>query len=75
MVIDAVMQELFDRTYDRDGKIAASGQVMEDCDRAQLLRAPFFRQRPPRTAGREEFGREYVQAVSCSFVAAQAGPT
>jgi anhydro-N-acetylmuramic acid kinase len=27
---------------------------------ARLLRAPFFRQRPPRTAGREEFGREYV---------------
>ena len=27
---------------------------------AQLERAPFFRQKPPRTAGREEFGREYV---------------
>jgi len=27
---------------------------------AQLLRAHFFRQKPPRTAGREEFGREYV---------------
>jgi hypothetical protein len=26
----------------------------------QLLRASFFRQKPPRTAGREEFGREYV---------------
>jgi anhydro-N-acetylmuramic acid kinase len=25
-----------------------------------LLRAPFFRQKPPRTAGREEFGREYL---------------
>ena len=24
------------------------------------MRAAFFRQRPPRTAGREEFGREYV---------------
>jgi anhydro-N-acetylmuramic acid kinase len=24
------------------------------------MRAPFFRQRPPRTAGREQFGREYV---------------
>ncbi len=59
MVIDAVMQELFDRTYDRDGKLAASGQVMETVI-GQLLRAPFFRQRPPRTAGREEFGREYA---------------
>jgi len=24
------------------------------------VRAPFFRQKPPRTAGREEFGREYA---------------
>jgi anhydro-N-acetylmuramic acid kinase len=27
---------------------------------AKLLRAPFFKQKPPRTAGREEFGREYA---------------
>jgi len=27
---------------------------------AQLVRAHFFQQKPPRTAGREEFGREYV---------------
>jgi anhydro-N-acetylmuramic acid kinase len=59
MVIDAVMQELFRRSYDRDGKVAASGQVREGVIE-QLMRAPFFRQRPPRTAGREEFGREYV---------------
>jgi anhydro-N-acetylmuramic acid kinase len=25
------------------------------------MRAPFFRQKPPRTAGREEFGQEYAQ--------------
>ena len=59
MVIDAVMQELFGRGYDRDGKVAALGQVREGTI-SQLMRAPFFRQKPPRTAGREEFGREYV---------------
>ena len=59
MVIDAVMEELFRRRYDRDGKVAASGRVLEEVI-AQLLRAHFFRQKPPRTAGREEFGREYV---------------
>jgi anhydro-N-acetylmuramic acid kinase len=30
---------------------------------AQLLRAKFFREKPPRTAGREEFGREYVSRL------------
>jgi anhydro-N-acetylmuramic acid kinase len=59
MVIDAVMEELFGRRYDRDGKVADIGQVREGVI-AQLMRDAFFRQKPPRTAGREEFGREYV---------------
>jgi anhydro-N-acetylmuramic acid kinase len=59
MVMDAVMEELFGKRYDRDGKISASGRVLDGVI-AQLLRAHFFRQKPPRTAGREEFGREYV---------------
>ena len=59
MLIDAAMEELFARRYDRDGKVAASGRVLDGVI-AQLLRAHFFRQKPPRTAGREEFGREYV---------------
>jgi anhydro-N-acetylmuramic acid kinase len=59
MVIDAVMEELFGKRYDRDGKVAASGRV-QDAVVAKLVRAPFFRQKPPRTAGREEFGREYA---------------
>ena len=59
MVIDAVMEELFGKRYDREGKVAASGRVLDGVI-AQLMRSPFFRQKPPRTAGREEFGREYV---------------
>jgi anhydro-N-acetylmuramic acid kinase len=59
MVIDAMMEELFGRRYDRNGKIAATGHALHGVV-AQLVRAPFFRQKPPRTAGREEFGREYA---------------
>jgi len=59
MVIDAVMDELFGRRFDRDGRVAASGRVLDEAV-ARLLRASFFQQKPPRTAGREEFGREYV---------------
>jgi len=59
MVIDAVMEELFAQRFDRNGKVAASGRVLDGVI-AQLLRAHFFRQKPPRTAGREEFVREYV---------------
>ena len=59
MVIDAVMQELFGRRYDRDGKVAAAGQVRDDVV-ARRMSAPFFERCPPRTAGREEFGRDYA---------------
>ena len=59
MVIDAVMEELFGKRFDRDGRAAASGRVLDEVI-ARLVRAAFFRQKPPRTAGREEFGREYV---------------
>jgi anhydro-N-acetylmuramic acid kinase len=60
MVIDAVMEALFGLPFDRDGKIAASGNVIEPVI-AALLRQRFFRAKPPKTAGREEFGREFVR--------------
>jgi anhydro-N-acetylmuramic acid kinase len=59
MVIDAVTQELFARKFDRNGKIAASGNVMEPVI-LRILNRRFFRAKPPKTAGREEFGREFV---------------
>jgi len=59
MVIDAVTDALFGRPFDRAGKIAASGMVLESVI-AEILRGKFFRAKPPKTAGREEFGREFV---------------
>ncbi len=60
MVIDALMQRLFDKPYDRDGRIAGSGNVLDGVI-DYILRAPFFRRKPPKTAGREEFGWAFTQ--------------
>jgi anhydro-N-acetylmuramic acid kinase len=60
MVIDAVTEKLFGLPFDRGGKIAASGKVLETV-LATILRHDFFRRTPPKTAGREEFGREFVR--------------
>jgi anhydro-N-acetylmuramic acid kinase len=60
MVIDAVTEPLFGKAYDKDGRMASTGSVIDPV-LTSILRAPFFRQRPPKTAGREEFGREFVQ--------------
>ena len=59
MVIDAAMERLFGKRFDRGGRVAASGTV-DDGAIAKLMRTPFFREKPPKTAGREEFGREFV---------------
>jgi anhydro-N-acetylmuramic acid kinase len=60
MVIDAVTEALFGRAFDRGGTIAASGIVLEPV-LGQILRRKFFRTAPPKTAGREEFGREFAR--------------
>ncbi len=59
MVIDACMERLYGERFDRDGNIAASGEVLHG-SLSHALRHPYFKSRPPKTAGREEFGREFV---------------
>ncbi|MCU1219934.1 MAG: hypothetical protein JWN42_1131, partial [Candidatus Angelobacter sp.] len=61
MVIDRLMQMLFKRDYDRDGAISRKGAVIQSV-LEQSLKAPYFELKPPKTAGREEFGSEYAQA-------------
>lgn len=68
MVIDALAEGLFGQAYDRNGAIAASGQVDEEVA-SHYLRRPFFRARPPKTAGREEFGREFAREFMSRFSA------
>jgi anhydro-N-acetylmuramic acid kinase len=60
MVIDAMMHRFFHKGYDRDGRVAASGQVLDRVI-ADILREGFFLRKPPKTAGREEFGHEFAE--------------
>jgi anhydro-N-acetylmuramic acid kinase len=61
MVMDAVMEVLYRKPFDRDGQVASSGVVLEQV-LSCVLRERFFQKKPPKTAGREEFGREFSQA-------------
>jgi anhydro-N-acetylmuramic acid kinase len=61
MVIDALAREFSGGklNYDRGGRIAASGNV----NRAlldSLLRDAYYRRQPPKSAGREQYGVEFV---------------
>ena len=59
MLMDALMLELFGKRFDRNGDLAAQGNVLRPVLDA-ALRLPYFHRKPPRTAGREQFGREYA---------------
>ena len=59
MVIDQLMQQLFNKRFDRGGKAGARGKVIKAVVSAKL-REPFFQARPPKTAGREQFGSDYA---------------
>ena len=61
MVIDALVHESSGgrRNFDRGGRIAAHGQVnrklLDD-----LLADPYYYRKPPKSAGREQYGAEFV---------------
>jgi anhydro-N-acetylmuramic acid kinase len=61
MVIDAVARDGTGgrKRFDRDGRMASRGIVIDEILKS-ALRLPFFRRRPPKSAGREQFGAEFV---------------
>jgi len=62
MVVDAVVLQLTRgrQSFDRDGKMAAQGNVSKRL-LAECLKHPFIKRRPPKTTGREEFGETFVR--------------
>jgi anhydro-N-acetylmuramic acid kinase len=59
MVIDALMQKLYGKPFDRDGKVAARGTLLDTVVKP-ALKEKFFLSPPPKSAGREQFGAEYA---------------
>jgi len=64
MVIDGIVRLITGgrKRYDAGGKIAARGMVDKPL-LAELLRHPFFRRRPPKSTGREEFGADFAERI------------
>jgi anhydro-N-acetylmuramic acid kinase len=64
MVIDAIV-EIATRGrahYDRDARLAIRGKLIPAL-LSTLLREPYLRKRPPKTAGREQFGSAYAEKI------------
>lgn len=50
------------QSFDRGGKLAAQGSVHSELVDS-LLKNPFYRKKPPKTAGREQYGREFIDQL------------
>jgi len=61
MLIDALMQRLFNEPFDRDGRTALSGKVNDEL-LGKSLQHPFFKKPPPKSTGREEFGATFCDS-------------
>jgi anhydro-N-acetylmuramic acid kinase len=67
MVSDALVRHFTEdrENYDDGGRVAAMGKVNE-LILSDTLCHPFFSQPPPKSAGREQFGREFVEGYFLS---------
>src|SRR4029077_18157338 len=70
MVIDALVSRITEgrQTFDRDGRIARGAKV-HDRMLASMLADPYFKLRPPKTAGREQFGQEFASGLAATGLA------
>ncbi len=62
MVVDTLMRKLYGKSYDKDGKTASSGKVNSGLLN-RLKKNEYFRRRPPKSCGREDFGEEFASKI------------
>lgn len=62
MVIDALMQRLYGRPFDKNGIIASSGMIIHELF-DWMKGHPYLKQRPPKSTGREMFGKKFVEDI------------
>ncbi len=62
MIIDAVVQRLHNRRFDKDGATAARGHVLTSVI-DHFLQEKYFSTPPPKSCGREEFGASSVDKL------------
>jgi anhydro-N-acetylmuramic acid kinase len=68
MILDALVRHFTKgrEQYDRDGRMSAHGDVEHDM-LARWMKHPFFKRKPPKSCGREQFGEAWVQTELAQF--------
>ena len=62
MIIDALMKKLYRKEFDENGDVATKGRILTDVIRFMLAH-PYLKQTPPKSTGREVFGKMFVDEI------------
>lgn len=62
MLIDYFAQKLFNLPFDKNGEMAAQGQL-NDKWLEELLKEPYYNIKPPKSTGRELFNNDYAEKI------------
>jgi anhydro-N-acetylmuramic acid kinase len=75
MIVDALVERTTRgrAEFDRDARMALSGRTIPEL-LVRLMREPYLRKKPPKSAGREQFGQEYAQRLLAWGKLHHAGP-
>jgi anhydro-N-acetylmuramic acid kinase len=67
MMIDEACQKLYGLDYDKNGDIAQSGQCIDSLYN-ELMHHPYYQLMPPKTSGREMFGKQYILPIIDKYI-------
>lgn len=62
MMIDEAMKILYNQPYDESGKIASVGRIIDPMFK-EILEHNYFQVEPPKSTGREVFGKQYTKRL------------
>lgn len=62
MMINAAMEILYGKSFDDQGQVASSGELIPDLVE-ELIQHPYLKLQPPKTTGREVFGMEFTAPI------------
>ncbi|MFI3603297.1 anhydro-N-acetylmuramic acid kinase AnmK [Vagococcus fluvialis] len=66
MIIDELCRHFYNEEYDRDGQYGSLGTVNEALLQ-DFMSHPFIAKPAPKTTGREEFGKQYVEEMLAKY--------
>ena len=66
MMIDEAMRHFFQKEYDKDGEVARSGKIVDSLFK-ELQKEPYIHAAPPKSTGRELFGKQRVERILAKY--------